>query len=142
ADLDPWLPAAATAHLRSGAEQNRRFARYPGAVELAAEIARAAAFDLSLVAPSLPPFPCPPGPDGRPISEMEHLRRLTEDGARRRYGERPVRGEDLSLRSRAWQTIDRELAVIEQLGFAGYFLVVWDLVEFCRRNDILCQGRG
>ena len=50
--------------------------------------------------------------------------------------------EDLSLRARAWQTIDRELALIEQLNFAGYFLVVWDLVEFCRRSNILCQGRG
>ena len=58
-ELDPWLPAAAGAHLRSGAEQARRFARYPGVVELAAEIGRAAAFDLSLVAPNLPPFPCP-----------------------------------------------------------------------------------
>ena len=60
AELDPWLPAAAGAHLRAGWEQQRRFARYPGAVELAAEIGRAAAFDLKLVAPSLPPFPCPP----------------------------------------------------------------------------------
>ena len=50
--------------------------------------------------------------------------------------------EDLSLRARAWQTIDRELDIIEQLGFAGYFLVVWDLVEFCRRANIYCQGRG
>ena len=58
-ELDPWLPAGATAHLRSGAEQARRFARYPGVVEAAAEIGRAAAFDLSLVAPNLPPFPCP-----------------------------------------------------------------------------------
>ena len=65
-ELDPWLPAAAGAHLRSGAEQARRFLRYPGVVELAAEIGRAAAFDLSLVAPNLPPFPCPTGPtDGR-----------------------------------------------------------------------------
>ena len=59
AELDPWLPAAAGAHLRSGAEQRRRFVRYPGVVELAGEIGRAAAFDLSLVAPALPPFPCP-----------------------------------------------------------------------------------
>ncbi|MDQ3543136.1 MAG: PHP domain-containing protein, partial [Actinomycetota bacterium] len=60
AELDPWLPAAGGAHLRSGAEQERRFARYPGVVELAADIGRAAAFDFKLVAPSLPPFPCPP----------------------------------------------------------------------------------
>ena len=136
-ELDPWLPAAAGAHLRAGWEQQRRFARYPGAVELAAEIGRAAAFDLKLVAPSLPPFPCPAA-----ISEMEYLRRIVEDGGRRRYGERPAPDEDLSLRARAWQTIDRELDIIEQLGFAGYFLVVWDLVEFCRRSNIYCQGRG
>ena len=64
-EIDPWLPAASGAHLRSGAEQARRFRRYPGVVERAAEIGRAAAFDLALVAPNLPPFPCPPGPDRR-----------------------------------------------------------------------------
>jgi error-prone DNA polymerase len=137
AELDPWLPAAAGAHLRAGWEQQRRFARYPGAVELAAEVGRAAAFDLKLVAPSLPPFPCPDG-----LSEMQYLRRIVTEGANRRYGERPASHEDLSLRARAWQTIDRELDIIEQLGFAGYFLVVWDLVEFCRQSNIYCQGRG
>ena len=50
-----------TAHLRSGAEQARRFARYPGVVERAAELGRACAFDLALVAPNLPPSRCPPG---------------------------------------------------------------------------------
>ena len=50
--------------------------------------------------------------------------------------------EDLSLRARAWTTIDHELALIEQLDFAGYFLIVWDIVEFCRRSNIFCQGRG
>ena len=137
AELDSWLPAAAGAHLRSGAEQRRRFARYPGVVELAAEIGRAAAFDLSLVAPSLPPFPCPDG-----SSEMEYLRQLVVEGARHRYGERPEPHEDLSLRARAWRTIDHELEIIEQLGFAGYFLVVWDLVRFCKEVNIFCQGRG
>ncbi len=135
--IDPWLPAAAGAHLRSGAEQERRFRRYPGVVQRAAEIGRAAAFDLSLVAPKLPPFPCPDG-----LTEMQFLRQVTEEGARRRYGERPVHAEDLSLRARAWKTIDHELALIEQLDFAGYFLIVWDIVEFCRRANIFCQGRG
>ncbi|WP_420453014.1 error-prone DNA polymerase [Ilumatobacter sp.] len=142
AEVDAWLPCSAGAHLRSGAEQAWRFRRYPGAIETAVEIGRAAAFDLSLVAPNLPPFPCPAGPDGRPISEMEHLRRIVADGAGRRYGERPGPDEDLSLRARAWATIDHELALIEQLDFAGYFLIVWDLVEFCRRSSIYCQGRG
>jgi error-prone DNA polymerase len=136
-EIDAWLPGAAGAHIRSGAEQRRWFERFPGVVERAAEIGRAAAFDLALVAPNLPPFPCPPG-----ASEMEHLRHITEEGAIRRYGTRPARHEDLSLRARAWATIDHELALIEQLGFAGYFLIVWDIVEFCRRADIFCQGRG
>ena len=136
-DVDPWLPACSSAHLRSGAEQLRRFARYPGVVELAGEIGRAAAFDLSLVAPHLPPFPCPDG-----LSEMQYLRHLAEEGGQRMYGNRPTAHEDLTLRARAWETIDRELAIIEHLGFPGYFLVVWDLVEFCRRSDIYCQGRG
>ena len=141
-ELDPWLPAATTAHLRSGAEQARRFLRYPGVIDLAAEVGRAAAFDLSLVAPNLPPFPCPDGPDGRPISEMAHLRQIVHDGALARYGERPAAHEDLSKRARAWHTIDHELEVIEGLGFAGYFLVVWEIVQFCKDKDILCQGRG
>jgi error-prone DNA polymerase len=128
-ELDPWLPAAAGAHLRSGAELARRFARYPGAVERAAEIGRAAAFDLALVAPSLPPFPCPEG-----HTEMSYLRELVEAGAHHRYGPRRD--------TLAWRTIDHELAIIEGLGFPGYFLVVWDIVEFCREHDIFCQGRG
>ncbi len=136
-EADPWLPPAATAHLRAGVEQARRFARYPGAVERAAEYGRDCAFDLQLVAPNLPPFPCPPGPDGRPLTEMAYLRRLTEEGAARRYGPRPR-----PTLPGAWEQIDHELALIEALGFPGYFLIVWDLVEFCRRAGIYCQGRG
>ncbi|MFN3255030.1 MAG: error-prone DNA polymerase [Ilumatobacter sp.] len=141
-DLDAWLPSSAGAHLRSGAEQAARFARFPGAVEMAAAVGSAAAFDLSLVAPNLPPFPCPTRADGTRLTEMEYLREIVAEGARRRYGDRPGPGEDLSLRARAWATIDHELALIEQLDFAGYFLIVWDLVEFCRRSNIYCQGRG
>jgi error-prone DNA polymerase len=136
-EIDPWLPGASGAHLRSGVEQAQRFARYPGVVELAGEIGRAAAFDLALVAPNLPPFRCEDG-----LTEMQFLRRVTEEGGTRMYGARPNEYEDLSLKARAWKTIDRELDVIESLGFPGYFLVVWDLVEFCRKSDIFCQGRG
>jgi error-prone DNA polymerase len=135
-EIDGWLPAAAGAHLRSGAEQARRFARYPGVVERAAALGRACAFDLALVAPSLPPFPCPPGHD-----EMSFLRHLAEEGATHRYGARG-QGEAGSLNQRAWVQVDHELQVIEVLGFPGYFLVVWDIVEFCRVQGIYCQGRG
>jgi error-prone DNA polymerase len=131
-EIDGWLPAASTAHLRSGAEQHARFARYPGVIERAAALGRECAFDLALVAPSLPPFDCPEG-----LDEMAYLRHVTEIGARTRYGPREkawVRG--------AYAQIDHELALIQQLGFPGYFLVVWDLVQFCKRQDIFCQGRG
>jgi error-prone DNA polymerase len=131
-ELDGWLPAAAGAHLRAGAEQARRFARYPGVVERAAELGRACAFDLHLVAPELPPYPCPDG-----LDEMGFLRRLAEQGAERRYGSRHAERVP-----GAWAQIDHELAVIDQLGFPGYFLIVWDIVEFCRARDIYCQGRG
>ncbi len=137
-DIDHELPPAGAAYLRSGAEQQRHFARYPGVVNLAAELATELAFDLSLVAPRLPPFRCPDGMD-----EMSYLRQLVEQGATRRYGSRPtVTHDDLSLRARAWHTIDHELEVIDTLGFAGYFLVVWDIVQFCERSNIFCQGRG
>ncbi len=129
-ELDPWLPAAATAHLRSGAEMARRFARYPGVVEAAAELGRACAFDLALVAPNLPPFPCPDG-----LIEMQYLRRLVDEGGRRRYGTRAHRPD-------AWRVIDHELDVIEALGFPGYFLVVWDIVRYCKEINLYCQGRG
>ncbi|MGH9304940.1 MAG: PHP domain-containing protein, partial [Acidimicrobiales bacterium] len=131
-DLDGWLPAAQMAYLRSGAEQKKRFSRFPGAVEIAAELGRECAFDLKLVAPKLPDFPVPAGHD-----EMSFLRLLVEERAQRRYGSRA--GEKVKG---AWRQIDHELQMIDQLDFAGYFLVVFDIVEFCRRNDIYCQGRG
>ena len=134
-----WLPAAGTAHLRSGDEQARRFARWPGAVERAAELGRACAFDLALVAPRLPPFPCPDG-----LDEMAYLRRLTEEGATRRYG--PRGGADpratATATARPWAQIDHELAVIEALGFPGYFLVVWDIVELLPPVEHLLPGPG
>jgi error-prone DNA polymerase len=131
-DVDGWLPPAPTAHLRSGAEQAKRFRRYPGVVEAAADLAGACAFDLSLVAPRLPDWPLDPG-----HTEMSWLRALTEDGAVFRYG--PRGAERIPG---AWAQIDRELDVIEELGFAGYFLIVWDIVRFCNSHDIYCQGRG
>jgi error-prone DNA polymerase len=131
-EMAGWLPAAPAAVLRSGAEQERRFRRWPGAVARAAELGAACAFDLALVAPALPPFDCPPGHD-----EQSWLVELVHRGARARYGERTAERVP-----GAWAQIDHELEVIAQLGFAGYFLIVHDLCEFCRANDIYCQGRG
>jgi error-prone DNA polymerase len=131
-EADGWLPPNATAHLRSGDEQARRFARWPGAVETAAEIGRACAFDLSLVAPRLPDCPVPEG-----HTEMSWLRELTMRGAVARYGTR-----DAETAEGAYAMLDKELAVIEALGFPGYFLIVHDIVRFCREQNIFCQGRG
>ena len=137
-EADGWLPGGSGAHLRSGAEQARRFARYPGVVAAAAELGRSCAFDLRLVAPNLPPYPCPDG-----LTEMAFLRRLVEEGASRpdRYGPRPG-GNHKGGNHKAWAQIDHELAMIDQLGFPGYFLIVWDIVRFCVTHDIYCQGRG
>ncbi len=118
------------AHLRSGAEMARLFAAYPAAVPAAAELGERCAFSLALIAPRLPPFAVPEG-----YTENSWLRRLTLAGAAGRYGP-PER------RPAAYAQIDRELEVIAQLEFPGYFLVVHDITQFCRRNDILCQGRG
>src|SRR3954463_7366188 len=131
-EIDGWLPAAATAHLRAGHEQARRFRRYPGVVDRAAMLGLECAFDLHLVAPELPPYPCPDG-----LNEMQFLRRITEEGAQRRYG---TRGDPQT--EKAYAQIDHELDLIDALGFPGYFLIVWDIVEFCRRSNIYCQGRG
>ncbi len=127
-----WFPAAGAARLRSGAEQERRFARWPGTVARAAELGLACAFDLRLVAPGLPDFPVPPG-----HTEQTWLAELVHGGATARYG--PRHDERVAG---AWAQIDHEMEVIGTLGYPGYFLVVWDIVEFCRRNDIYCQGRG
>jgi error-prone DNA polymerase len=129
--LDGWLPAGAGAHLRSAAEQARRFARWPGAVERTVEIAGQCAFDLAMAAPHLPDFPVPPGHD-----EMSWLRELAWAGAARRYPPTHPKHEEAKRR------IAGELDLIEELGFAGYFLLVHDIVEFCRRENLYCQGRG
>ncbi|OLF06916.1 error-prone DNA polymerase [Actinophytocola xanthii] len=128
--MDGWLPPAPVAFLRTGEEMARVFRRYPGAVQRAALLGVECAFDLQLVAPQLPPFPVPDG-----HTEATYLRHLTAVGAARRYGPRTGNEE-------AYAQLDHELAIIEELNFPGYFLVVWDIVEFCRRNNIYAQGRG
>ena len=130
-EIDGWLPAAPFAHLRSAAEQLRRFARWPGAVERTVDIARECAFDLKLAAPQLPDSPVPDGFD-----EMSWLQELVRRGAAVFYP------ESHPQHTQALQQIAYEMTVIEQLGFPGYFLLLHDIVEFCRRSDIYCQGRG
>src|SRR3954465_9490458 len=130
-EIDGWLPATPFAHLRSAGEQERRFTRWPGAVTRTVEIARACAFDLRLAAPELPDHDVPGD-----HTEMTWLRELTARGARVRYPSTHPKHTE------AMAQIAHELDVIEQLNFPGYFLVLVDIVEFCRVHDIYCQGRG
>jgi len=125
-----WLAPLGGSHLRSGAEMARLFARHPQAVAAAADLGERCAFELALIAPQLPPFDVPAG-----HTEDSWLRELVMTGAAQRYGPR-------SSAPRAYTQIERELDVIAELKFPGYFLVVHDITQFCRRSDILCQGRG
>ncbi|MFV9457392.1 error-prone DNA polymerase [Rhodococcus sp. NM-2] len=129
-DAAGHLAPAGGAHLRSGEEMAHLFAAYPEAVRGAADLGLECAFDLRLIAPQLPPFDVPDG-----HTEASWLRQLTMDGARRRYGAPAARPE-------AYRQIEHELDIITGLNFPGYFLVVHDIVSFCKNNDILCQGRG
>ena len=130
-EMDGWLPAHASAHLRGADEQARRFARWPGAVERTVEVAQRCAFDLRLAAPALPDLEVPAG-----HTDMSWLRELTRRGAAVRYPSTHPQ------HAAAHRQIEHELGVIEALGFPGYFLVLVDIVEFCRTHDIYCQGRG
>ncbi|WP_430866880.1 error-prone DNA polymerase [Demequina aurantiaca] len=131
-DMDGWLPSSSGLHLRSGAEMMYRHRRAPQAVTTAARLAAECAFDLKLVAPKLPPYPVPDG-----HTEASWLRELVTRGAHARYG--PKGDERVPG---AWKQLEHELNVIEALDFPGYFLIVHDIVNFCRESDILCQGRG
>ncbi|WP_159807721.1 DNA polymerase III subunit alpha [Cellulomonas citrea] len=131
-DLDGWLPGAPSAHLRSAVEMLDLHRRHPQAVRTADALGRECAFDLSLVAPGLPPYPVPAG-----HTEASWLRELVRRGAYELYG--PPQAEKVPG---AYAQLEHELAVIEDLGFPGYFLVVYDLVDFCRRAGIFAQGRG
>ncbi len=127
-EMDGWLPASGSAHLRSGREMASRFARYPGVVEATVALADRLAFRLRSARPGLPRQKVPEG-----HTPMSHLRELVWAGAAEKYP---------GLREVDRQRIERELEVIEQKDFPGYFLIVHDIVAFARGRGILCQGRG
>ena len=127
ADMDGWLSGPG-AHLRSGAEMAQVFARYPGVVAQTVPIADQCAFDLQLAKPRLPKQRVPLG-----YTPITWLRELCRRGADERYPH---------IREEAEARLRKELAVIEQKDFPGYFLIVHDMVDFARSKGILCQGRG
>ena len=133
AQADGFRPASDERYLKHPEEMSHRFARYPGVVARAGELGRRLAFDLGLVAPRLPDFPMP----GHFRDEMDYLRHLTWEGARDVYP-----GSDDGIDPGARRRLEHELDIIERLEFPGYFLVVKDLVDFARDQDIYCQIRG
>ncbi|MGO4691747.1 error-prone DNA polymerase [Glaciibacter sp. 2TAF33] len=132
-EMDGWLPAGTGAHLRSGAEMAERFNRFPGAVSNTAPLAEELAFSLRRARPKLPKQEVPEG-----HTPMSWLRKLTWEGAERKYPGYNAAGSNNSVKER----IEKELAVIEAKDFPGYFLIVYDIVQFARSRGILCQGRG
>jgi error-prone DNA polymerase len=124
------LTANGERDLKGGLEMARRFRDLPEALANTGELALRLAFTLKNLGYRFPEFPLPPA-----TAPLEHLRELARAGVRRRYGDGPLAG-------RARRQIDHELEIIGRLDLAGYFLIVWDIVEFCRANDILVQGRG
>ena len=115
-------------HLKSAAEMSRLFADMPEAIANTREISTRLEFTLADLGYEFPRYPVPEGE-----TMMSFLRQRTDEGARRRY---------IPYHEKAQRQIERELAMIEKLKLPGYFLIVWDLVEFCRKNGILAQGRG
>jgi error-prone DNA polymerase len=131
-EMDGWLAASGGAYIRSGAEMAHRLRRYPGVFDRTVRLARDCAFGFGVIAPKLPPFPVP-----ERHTEATWLRALVSQKAPLRYG--PEHAERVPG---AYAQIAGELKVIEELGFAGYFLIVHDIVRFCEEEGILCQGRG
>jgi len=127
-ELDPYLPASGAAHLRSPAAMLRRFARHPAAVARTAWLAQELAFPLHAARPRLPKTEVPEG-----HTPHTWLRALVYQGAESLYDL-----SDPQIRDR----IERELALIEEKDFPGYFLIVHDIVQYARSRGILCQGRG
>jgi error-prone DNA polymerase len=115
-------------YLKSPAEMARSFADLPEAIANTQVLSSRLQFTLKDLGYQFPKYPVPEG-----CSEMQFLRERTQEGMLSRYG---------SKNDSARAQIDRELALIEKLELPGYFLIVWDIVRFCREKNILAQGRG
>jgi error-prone DNA polymerase len=123
------LEANAERHLKTPAEMARLFAKFPGAVELSAEIAGRITFDLGQLRYEYPDEPVPPGK-----TAIQHLRDLAWAGADWRYPQ--------GVPDKVRATINHELDLIAELDYPNYFLTVHDIVRWARDQEILCQGRG
>jgi len=119
-------------HMKSPAEMEKLFADLPEAIATTNEVSARLEFTLADLGYEFPRYPVPEGE-----TMMSFLRQRTQEGFQSRYG-RAAR----DMRARARRQVERELTLIEKLKLEGYFLIVWDIVRFCREQGILVQGRG
>jgi len=129
AELGERICSNAEQHLKSPTEMAELFAECPQAVARTLEVVERCNFSLDELRFEYPDELCPPG-----LTSLEHLTRLTWEGARQRY----PKGVPEKVRG----LIEHELGLIAELKYEAYFLTVWDLVRFARDREILCQGRG
>ena len=120
-------------HLRSAEQMCQLFQDVPEAIAMTGELSDRLTFQMKDMGYEFPRYPIPEGE-----SMDSFLRKRTFDGVARRYGAKV----SAKLRARADRQVETELTLIAKLGLAGYFLIVWDIVEFCRKHGILVQGRG
>src|ERR1700680_2401074 len=119
-------------HLKSPQEMQALFADLPEAIANTVELSSRLTLSFKDLGYEFPKYPVPEGE-----TMMSFMRERTREGFQQRYGRSTP-----ELQSRARCQIERELKLIERLDLAGYFLIVWDLVRFCREQNILVQGRG
>jgi error-prone DNA polymerase len=119
--------------LKPASAMAKLFSDLPEAIDNTIELSSRLEFTLRDLGYEFPKYPVP---DGETMDSF--LRKRTYEGARWRYNG----ANGMPSYERALQQIDRELALIEKLHLAGYFLIVWDIINFCRDNGILVQGRG
>ncbi len=116
-------------YLKPPADMAALFADLPHALAATQALAERCAFTMADLGYRFPDYPLPPGE-----TADSYLRILTYAGARERWGK--------VLSERVRRQLEHELEIIAKLKLAGYFLIVWDIVQFCRDNQILAQGRG
>jgi error-prone DNA polymerase len=122
------LTCNAERYLKTPAQMSALFADIPEAVAASSELADRLSYTMADLGYRFPEYPVPQGE-----TMASFLRKITQAGARERY--RPIE-------LRHARQLERELDLIEKLDLAGYFLIVWDVVNFCRQEGILVQGRG
>ncbi len=120
-------------HLRTAREMNTVFRDLPEAIANTRIVSERLEFTLDNLGYEFPHYPVPSGE-----TMDSFLARRVEEGVRKRYCT-PAKQH---LLGKAHAQVQHELALIAKLGFAGYFLIVWDIILHCQRHGFLVQGRG